>query len=818
MLSLYLRCLDYPRLMLAFVLSVCLLAVIFLPRFSFEASSDTLVVEGDPDLAFYREIEQRFGGEETLFLTYAPAETDSLFSSPVLAEISEIQAQIEALDNVSSVFSILDAPLLDNSSGTDLREISQLLTLRSNKVNYQLASNELSSSPLYADLLVSRDAKSMALRISLSFKTDLEGLRKQLTQLRYSNTTEPSQLADIEARYQAEKLRYSAQRKQLINSVRAIRDAHNDKAQLYLGGVPMIAEDMISYVINDVVVFSVLVAIIIILMLYLFFRRIRWILLPLFSSALTVVLLMSWLGFIRQPITVVSSNVLTLLAIISLSFSIHLIVRYRELLANQPNLSHKQLVLQTMRSKFAPCFYTALTTMVAFASLSSSDILPVENFGWMMCTGIIFALLIAFTFFPALLLIFPRDENNLSTQNPLALNQFLSHLARNRAPYILSFTLILSAVVCGGLYQLSINNRFIDYFKDDTEIRAGMQYIDEHLGGTVPFEVIVKFSPFETQEVNEEDAFLFEEEEEFPEKYWFTPSKLLKLRHLHQYIEEMPHTGKIISLATLDQVGRDHNEGNALESMQLAGVLGALPDTLRAQLIDPYANPASGEMRISGRVKESGPLFSREQMVKDIKLFAGSIGFTAEEVRVTGMMVLFNNMLMQLFHSQTSTLAYVLLATLLMFALLVRSVNLALIGLLPNVVAAATVIAFMGYAGIPLDMMTITIAAISIGIGVDDAIHYLHRFRAEFDACGDVREAIKRSHASIGQAMYFTSITIVAGFSVLSFSNFLPTVYFGLLTALAMIFALLANLTILPALLVIHPSYRKTHNHSVLPN
>ena len=808
MLSLYIKSLNYPRLVLTFVVLLCLLAVSFLPRFSFEASSDTLVVEGDPDLTFYREIEKRFGGEEALFLTYTPTNSP-LFTPAVLAEISAIQIQIEALDNVASIFSILDAPLLDNGNGTDLRYASELLTLRSPNVDYQLASKELSSSPLYADLLVSRDAKSTALRIDLRFETELESLRAQRTLLRQNGDADWSDAASIEARYAAEKLIYSQQRKELISAVRAIRDAHSKNAQLYLGGVPMIAADMIAFVIRDVVIFGVLVAVIIIVMLYLFFRRIRWVLLPLFSSVLTIVLLMGWLGFIRQPITVVSSNALALLAIISLSFSIHLIVRYRELLARLPDFSHRQLVFETMRSKFAPCFYTALTTIVAFASLSSSDILPVEDFGWMMCMGIVFALLVSFTFFPALLLVFPRGEGSPNIGRPLAINQFLSHLARHRAPHILSFTIVLVTVIGGGLYQLSLDNRFIDYFKDDTEIRAGMQYIDEHLGGTVPFEVIVKFEPYEAEEVDQDDAFFFEGEDEFPEKYWFTPEKLSKLRQLHQYLEGMPHTGKVISLATLDQVARDHNEGKALEAVELAIVLGALPETLREQLINPYAAPASGEMRISGRIKESGPLFSREQMVGDVKLFARNIGFAEGEVRVTGMMVLFNNMLKQLFDSQTSTLTYVLLATLLMFALLLRSFNLALLGLLPNVMAAATVIAFMGYGGIPLDMMTITIAAISIGIGVDDAIHYLHRFREEFDECGDVREAIKRSHASIGRAMYFTSITIVAGFSVLSFSNFVPTVYFGLLTALAMVFAMLANLIILPALLVIHPFYKK---------
>lgn len=808
MLSYYLKCLAYPRWVLAFVLLVCLIAASFWPRFTFEASSDTLVVEGDADLAYYREIEKRFGGEEALFLTYTPAD-EELFSKRTLTDIADIEQQLKALDNVGSVFTILDAPLLDNGADTNLRDTSQLMTLRSPEVDYSRARKELSSSPLYADLLVSRDAKSTALRIALTFEHEMDALRIERNRLHHNGAGEAGELAVIEARYAAEKLRYANERKQVISDVRAIRDAYSDHAQLYLGGVPMIAADMIDYVKNDVLVFGAMVAFIIIVMLYVFFRRIRWVLLPLVSSGLTIGLLIGWLGFIRQPITVVSSNALALLAIISLSFSIHLIVRYRELLATQPDQDHTALVIATMRNKFAPCFYTALTTIVAFASLSTSDIPPVEDFGWMMCAGIMFALLVSFTFFPAMLLLLARGEASITIAKPLKINMLLSHGARHRPVPILAVTMALTVAICIGLFQVSLDNRFIDYFKDDTEIRAGMQYIDEHLGGTVPFDVIVKFEPYEAEEIDEDDPFYVEEEDHFPEKYWFTPDKLKMLRELHLYLENMPQTGKVISLATLDKVARDHNDGQPLDAIQLAVVLAALPATIREQLITPYADPLSGEMRISGRIKESGPLFSRDHMVQQIHQFGEDQGFAEGDVKVTGMMVLFNNMLKQLFDSQTSTLAYVLVATLLMFALLVRSFNLALLGLLPNVLSAASVIAVMGYAGIPLDMMTITIAAISIGIGVDDAIHYLHRFREEFNISGDVRDAVKRSHASIGRAMYFTSITIIAGFSVLAFSNFIPTIYFGLLTALAMLFAMLANLTILPALLVIYPSFNK---------
>lgn len=811
MFTLYSKYLDYPRLILGLITLLCLLAISYWPRFTFEASSDTLVVEGDPDLAYYRKMEERFGGGDTLFLTYTPNEPP-LFSGPALDEIEIIQKQLEALENVTSVFSILDVPLLKNTNSS-LSELAQgYVTLGSPDIDLVLARDELSSSPLYTDLLVSRDARTTALRISLGFDTELEELRKRRVEALSTGESIGPEYADIESRYAAAKVSYAQQRESVINAIRDVRDAHNGNAQLYLGGVPMIAADMISYVRNDVLVFGVLVTLIIIVMLYLFFRRARWVLLPLLSSALSIVFLIGWLGFIRQPITVVSSNALSLLAIISLSFSIHLIVRYRELFSNAPTTDHAQLVRETMRTKFAPCLYTALTTIVAFGSLSTSDILPVEAFGWMMCVGIVFSFLIAFSFFPALLLIFPKGRASATMGRPLAINELLSKVSRNRASRILIVSFLLTLIAVIGLYQVSLDNRFIDYFKDDTEIRTGMQYIDQHLGGTVPFDLIVQFEPYEAIELDEEDDFFFEaeDEDEYPEKYWFTPTKLKIIGQLHDYLAALPQTGKIISLASLDEIVVEYNDGKPLDSVQLMLVLGALPEEIRKELIEPYAQPETGEVRISARVKESGPLFSRDQLVADMNAFAQSLGFSAQEVHVTGMMVLFNNMLKQLYTSQTSTLVYVLLATFIMFSLLLRSFLLAILGLLPNVLSAATVIAFMGYAGIPLDMMTITIAAISIGIGVDDAIHYLHRFSEEYQSCKDVREAVRRSHASIGRAMYFTSITIIAGFSILGFSNFVPTVYFGLLTALAMLFAMLANLTILPALLVVHPSFNRS--------
>lgn len=792
-----------------FVVLLCLLSISYWPQFTFEASSDTLVVEGDLDLAYYQKIEEQFGGDEALYLTYTP-KNYSLFSPKALQEIKIIQQQLAALTNVKSVLSVLDVPLLKNND-VALSDLSEnYVTLQSPNIDFNLAKQELSTSPIYADLLVSKDAKTTALRVNLTFNTAIQSLRKQRDQLRANHQTNSTEYSNIEANYAAAKIEYAQQRNTLINSIREVRDLHTNNATLYLGGVPMIAADMISFIKSDVLVFGILVTIVIIIMLYMFFKQKRWVVLPLMSSAISIIFLIGWLGFIRQPITVVSSNALSLLAIISLSFSIHLIVRYCELFNSNSATDHAELVKETMRTKFAPCLYTALTTIVAFGSLATSDILPVEDFGWMMCAGIMFSFFVTFSFFPALLLIFPKGNVDSSLEKPLAINEWLSKVSRHKAPRILIMSVLLTLIAIIGLSQVSLDNRFIDYFKADTEIHAGMQYIDQNLGGTIPFDVIVKFEPYETTTLDEEDDFFVEDEaEQYPEKYWFTPTKLKIIRQLHQYLEDFPQTGKVISMASLEAIAMDYNDGKPLDSVQLMLALSALPDDVRTELIDPYAQPYTGEMRISVRVKESGPMFSRDQLISEITSFGNNLGVLEQEVRVTGMMVLFNNMLKQLYTSQTSTLIYVLLATFIMFSLLLRSLLLAILGLIPNILSAAMVIAFMGYAQIPLDMMTITIAAISIGIGVDDAIHYLHRFSEEYTNCGDAREAVHRCHSSIGRAMYYTSITVIAGFSILGFSNFVPTIYFGLLTALAMLFAMLANLSILPALLVLTSKWNK---------
>ncbi len=819
----YLRLLDYPWLVIASLAVVLAGAAFMTTRFSFDASSDTLVVQGDPDLAAYLDVAESFPGDDFLLLTFTPHQGEAL-NEDNLATLSSLAQAMLAVPGVTGVFSVLDIPLL-KSPPIPLTEIANgFLTLRSPEVDRQLAREELSSSPLFKELLITADGRTTAMRLDLAPDIELRAIERERTRLRRlsdASAEDRIALAALEEDYRQVREHYLVDRDRLIAEIRATRAQYAEFGVLHLGGVPMIAADMIAFVKNDLIYFGISVLALLMISLYGFFRNWRWVVLPIVGSAVTIIFTTGILGYVGRPATVISSNFVSLLAIITISLNIHLIVRFRELFHLDSASSVRDLVRGTMRSKFAPCAYNSVTTIAAFGSLMASSIVPVVDFGWMMCLGIAVGFVVTFTFFPCMLLIMPKGNPGVTLNEELSFTRVLSHNARWRPGVVVAAGAALAVVAFLGVRQVSLDNRFIDYFQDDTEINRGMTFIDQSLGGTVPFDVVLEFPPYESlfltgeggidvadddfaEDDFAEDDFAEEGGDAYPERYWFTRDKLDKVAAVHRYLESRPEVGKVLSLTTLEDLASEFVDTDELSNLAIVGILGLLPADLRAELIEPYANPQHGRMRINARVIESGPPFDRGALVRDIKTFATqTAAIDPAAIQVTGIMVLFHGMLTQLFSSQVDTLAYVLAATFAMLVLLLRSLLYAVLGLIPNILAAALVVAFMGYAGIPLDMMTITIAAISIGIGVDDAIHYLHRYKEEYDRTGDAREAVAWSHATIGRAMYFTSLTIVIGFSVLAFSNFVPTILFGLLVAIAMVLALIANLSLLPALLIL---------------
>lgn len=804
----YEGCLANARLVHVVFAAVLLVAAAHLDDFTFDASADTLVAQGDPELAFYRAMVDRFDEHEFLVLTYTPADAP-LFERETLDRLGQLQRELEDVEGIAGVTSLLDAPLL-RSPPVPLTQLADgYRTLADADVDLQLARQELTSSPLFSELLVSRDGGTTALRVDLDARPDLEAARSRRDHVLGDPTLGRRAREAADDAYRKAKARAKEERAQLIARVRAVRDRHTDHAKIFLGGVPMVTADVVQLVERDMQRFGVAVILLLAGALFLFFRRLRWVLVPVGTVGATLLVVVGTLGFLGVPATAISANFVSLISIITISFTIHLIARYREL-SRETGLTHVGRVYETMRSKLAPVLYTALTTGVAFASLVASDIVPVIQFGWIMLLGIVVAFLVTYGFFAGILVLLPdRDEHHRSDSVPLLTRLLCRLVLRGHLAIVLAG--ILAGVAAAALVpRLEIENRFVDYFREGSEIHDGMKEIDRKLGGTIPIDIVLRYPPWEpdTAASGAFDDFggIEAAEDAYPQRFWFTPAKLDDVHRLERYLERQPGMGKTVSVGRLEAVARTFNDGEPLDYVQLTSVLSLVPEDVRERLLEPYAAPASGELRIAGRIHETGPRFSRSELIEGIQRFAEQeLGFAPGEVHVTGMAVLFDDMLRKLLRSQTSTILIVVGTITLLFAVLLRSLALALAGLLPNLLSAGILLAGMSVFGIPLDLMTIAVAAIVIGIGVDDAIHYLHRFREERAAGHSVPQAIEATHRSIGRALYYTTAVVILGFSVLSLSSFVPTIHFGVLTALAMLVALVANLALLPSLLLVMP-------------
>lgn len=800
----------------------------YIPDFQYDASADALVLENDPDLAYMRTITKRYGLQESVFITFTPEY--ALFSAQSFDTIKRLRDELKGVGSVASINTFLDVPLL-RSPPVPLSELSEKTrTLLDTDTDLSLARTELTTSPLYKDLLVSSDGLTTAIQLNFKYDEkyrdflDTRELLENKKNLKTITEQETKQLENTRQQFDAYKI-VAAQRLHTdIAHIRTIMNKYRVDAQLYLGGVPMIADDMMTYVRKDVTTFGIGVAIFLLITLAIIFRQIRWVLIPLICCAYSSIIMVGLLGMLDWRVTVISSNFISLVLIITLSVTIHLVVHYRELLAKYETASNLELVTKTISHLFAPCLYTALTTMVAFSSLVVSQIVPVINFGWMMVIGIGMTFIVSFTLFPIIVLLIPKPAASTKKVtdkggNSLATTLFgHTTLAMGNGIFLIALVIaILSAI---GLSQLKVENSFIDYFDPSTEIYQGMSLIDKELGGTTPLEITVNLGSNEEEAVTSSDEEFDDEffddgdfgdeldTETDPGKYWFTQGKVTKLHQIHDFIDGLDETGKVLSISTMMRIAEDFNDGKALTNLELGLVYQKLPKEFLDIIINPYVSFEENEARFSVRVRDSDPNLKRGELISTIqKGLTQDLGLAEENVHLSGMLVMYNNMLKSLFKSQILTLGVVLLGIFVMFILLFRSVLLGILGVTPNILSAAAVLGVMGWAGIPLDMMTITIAAITVGIGVDDTIHYIHRFKKEIVKDGDYDAALLRCHSSIGNAMFYTSITIMSGFSILTLSNFIPTIYFGLLTGMAMFIALVANLTLLPQLIRLFKPY-----------
>jgi len=764
----------------------------FSKDFRLDASSDTLLIEGDPDLEYLKEITQRYGSKDFLVLTYTPNE--GMVTESSINNLLSLKYKIQSLDWVHSVITLLDIPLLNNSEAPLQERLENFKTLKDENVDTERGFKEILNSPVFRNFVISEDGKTSGVIVYIK--------KDELKDIKSKTEKEIEIYKDILKKKNHEN----------ITQIREVIKSYEDIGKIYLGGIPMIADDMMSFIKSDIIVFGLGVLLFIIATLWFIFRKLIWIIIPISSCFFSVLIMTGLLGLLGWKVTVISSNFIALMLILTMAMNIHMSTRFLQLRNDFPNLNNFEIISMTTGKMFWPIIYTVLTTVCAFLSLIFSGIRPIIDFGWMMTLGLITSFIITFTLLPTLLGFMSNNNIKIKQDGDSKITSFFGKISINNKNSIFVITGLVIILSIVGISRLEVENSFINYFNKNTEIYKGMKLIDEKLGGTTPLEIILKFPDKIQVKTTEDDNFedWGDDENQNDEKYWFTKDKVDKIQAVHNYLDSLTAVGKVLSFSSIIEVATQLNNNKSLGTLEMGLLYSKIPESIKKDIIDPYISIKDNEARISLRIIDSQDGLRRNDLINQINYdLENKLDLNKEEFKLAGVLILFNNLLQSLFKSQILTLGLVMVGIFSMFMILFRNIKLSLIGVVPNFIAAFFILGIIGLLGIPLDMMTITIAAITIGIAVDNSIHYICRFKEEFLKNKDYNQTLKICHSTVGVAILNTSITIVFGFSILVFSKFIPTIYFGVFTGIAMLLAMISVLTLLPSLILISKPFGK---------
>ena len=784
--------LKNPKSIFVLLLITLLSFGYFSKDFRLDASSDTLLIEGDPDLEYLKKITKRYGSKEFLILTYTP--NKGMVEESSVNNLLSLKYKIQSLDWVDNVVTLLDVPLLNNSKAPLQERLESFKTLKDEDVDKERGFEEILNSPVFRNFVISEDGKTSGIIVYIKennhnnikdkTKKEIEDYKDTLKKDNHKN----------------------------ILQIREVIESYEDDGKIYLGGIPMIADDMMSFIKSDIIVFGLGVLLFIVVTLWYVFRKLIWIIIPISSCFFSVLIMTGLLGLLGWKVTVISSNFIALMLILTMAMNIHMSTRFLQLRSDFPVLSNSEVISMTVGKMFWPIIYTVLTTICAFLSLVFSEIKPIIDFGWMMTFGLITSFIITFTLLPTLLSFVSNNILEIKEDKGSKITSFFGKISINNKKTIFALTGLVIILSIIGISRLQVENSFINYFNKNTEIYKGMKLIDEKLGGTTSLEVILKFPNKETSESNEDDEFedWGDEESGNDDQYWFTKDKVDKIKAVHDYLDGLTAVGKVLSFSSIIEVATQLNNNKPLGTLEMGVLYSKIPESIKKDIIDPYISIKNNEARISLRIIDSQDGLRRNDLINQINYdLENKLKLNKDEFKLAGVLILFNNLLQSLFKSQILTLGLVMIGIFIMFVVLFRNIKLSLIGVVPNFIAAFFILGIIGLLGIPLDMMTITIAAITIGIAVDNSIHYIYRFKEEFLQTKDYNKTLTICHSTVGVAILNTSITIIFGFSILVFSKFIPTIYFGVFTGIAMLLAMISVLTLLPSLILISKPFGK---------
>jgi uncharacterized protein len=806
--QLYKKFLERPKLILVTLILIFSFSVYNAKNFQLDASADSLLLENDPDLNYLRSVNERYSSEEFFVITYSPKKK---INEESLKELKKFVDEINNIKWVSKSISVLNAPLFESSDLPLIEKIKNIQYIVTPGIEINRALNELKNSPVYKKLIINEDATTFGIVVYIkdnkeylsALKTNKNFLDKQ-----QNNILSEKDLKDFEAHNKIlEKLKKEHNKNlELYNiEIRSHISKYKNIADINLSGIPMIADDLISFVKKDITVFGSGVFIFIIITLWFIFRDIRWVVFPLLSCFLSIAIMVGMLGYLNWKVTVISSNFISLMLILTMEINIHYVERYKQLQAEFPKKKENYLAYLTTTKIFTPILYAVLTTAFAFLSFIFCDIKPVIDFGWMMTLGLFISLFVSMILLPYLIIKFKPKATPIHESKDSKLAEIFTSIALNQKLLVLAFSSIILILSIYGMTRLKVENSFINYFDKKTEIYQGMKLIDEKLGGTTPLEIILKFKDSDTKNnKNDDDFFQGSDSNEYKDSYWFTNFRVNNIVNVHQYLETLPEIGKVLSFYSVLQLGEKINDNKKLGPLEMAILYSKLPEDIKKSIVTPYVSIENNEARISLRIIDSNPNLNRKELlIKIQKDLEEKLKLNKDEFKITGILVIFNNLLQSLFDSQIKTLGITFAGIFILLLILFKSLSWSIVAAIPNFTAALFILGSLGLFNIPLDMMTITIASITVGIAIDNSIHYIYRFREEFKISKNYKKTIEICHKSVGKAIVNASLTIVFGFSILIFSNFIPTIYFGIFTGLAMLTAMTLVLTLMPQLIAI---------------
>ncbi len=752
----------------------------WVPRLEVHAGTSVLLGESDPDLAFYERTRPLWGYDEYAIVCATRA---GWIDAQGVALLNELVEELKAAAHASEVVSLLNVPLLRQSDtpGVDLRS---LRTLLSPEIDFERARQELLEHTQARGNLISEDGRSVSLLVYLDVPEASRRLDPIWSRLRADRLTDPKAEAEMQRlrpETEAANAELSARRTALVDDVRAIARRWSQRLgqPVRLSGISVININLMEHLQHDLRVFGLASLAFFTLAFLLVYRKIRLVLLAMVSCLVPVTLIVGAMSRAGVRVTLITANLPLLLFTLMLPFAVYFIERYRERRSLCPNEPDGASIAWAAAQIAPPCIFSCTTTMAGFAALLSSDTLPVHDLGLYMVGGMGLGLVIVFATIAAISKPLPALEVERSgvQLGPRKLVRWFERAALQAPGRVVLASALVLVVSIWGATRLSAQSKFTEYFRSGSEVYAGLEYIDREMGGTTPLEIILESSQ---------------------KNFFVTPQGLEALKATARHFDSVPETGNVRSLATLVDELKKKDER----------VVALLPLFAQHPLVRnvtrEFANDDYTIARVLVRLRETAPTLHRDRVLAGLRAHLGAQPELQDlQVRETGVFLLYANMLNSLIRTQERTFLYVIAAIYLMLVLLFRSFLLAVLVLLPQLLPSLVTLGAMGWMGIPLDMVTVVIASIAMGVGIDAAIQYTFRFRAELEVDGDPRAALSRAHGTIGRAIWIATSVIVAGFLILVLSEFRPSMWFGLFTAVAMLVSQIAALTTLPAIFLL---------------